>query len=118
MNSFTVIEDFIPAAIQLMEKRAIGVFNMTNIGAMDHQTLMGLYREIVDPEFKISLMPKAEQDTLNLRRSNCVLNTDKREALGVHMPPILESTRKTLEQYKATKEKGGMKTQSQNPGIC
>jgi len=106
MNSFTVIEDFIPAAIELMGKRATGIFNMTNMGAMDHQTLMGLYREIVDPGFKVNLMPKAEQDELNKRRSNCVLNTDKREAVGVHMPPIEESVRRVLGEYAKAKGKG------------
>jgi dTDP-4-dehydrorhamnose reductase len=110
MNSFSVVEDFIPAAIQLMERHATGVFNMTNMGAMDHVTLMGLYREIVDPKFKISLMPQDEQDELNKRRSNCVLNTDKRERFGVHMPPILESTRRALEKYKMTKGSQGKVT--------
>lgn len=100
MNSFSVIEDFVPAAIRLMEMGATGVFNMTNPGAMDHKTLMEMYREIVDPSFKINLMPKAEQDELCKRRSNCVLNTDKREKLGVHMRPIGESVRSALQKYK------------------
>ena len=99
-NSCSVIEDFIPASIKLMEMGAAGVFNMTNPGAMDHQSIMELYREIVDPMFKINLMPKAEQDELCKRRSNCVLNTDKREKLGVHMPPLGESLRKILLEYK------------------
>ena len=100
-NSCTVIEDFIPAVIQLMEKGATGVFNMTNIGAMDHKRIMAMYNEIVDPDFEINLMPKKEEADLCLRRSNCVLNTDKREKLGVHMPPLADSFRRILKEYKA-----------------
>ena len=99
-NSCTVIEDFIPAAIQLMEMRQTGIFNMTNIGAMDHKSIMTMYKEIVDPAFEIKLMPKKEQEELCKRRANCVLNTDKREKLGVHMPPLEESLKRILENYK------------------
>lgn len=99
-NSCTVIEDFIPAAIQLMEMKQTGIFNMTNIGAMDHKSIMTMYKEIVDPTFEIKLMPKKEQEELCKRRANCVLNTDKREKLGVHMPPLEESLKQVLENYK------------------
>jgi 3,5-epimerase/4-reductase len=100
-NSCTVMEDFIPAAIQLIEMGETGIINMTNIGAMSHVEIMNLYKEIVDPNFEINLMPKDEQDELGKRRSNCVLNTDKREKLGVHMPELSESVKKILHNYKA-----------------
>ena len=99
-NSCTVIEDFIPAAIQLMEMKQTGVFNMTNVGAMDHKSIMTLYKKIVQPDFEINLMPEKEQNELCKRRSNCVLNTDKREELGVHMAELEESVEKILENYK------------------
>ena len=99
VNSCTVIEDFVPAAIQLIEMGQTGIFNMTNIGAMDHKSIMTLYKEIVDPDFEINLMGEAEQTELCKRRSNDVLNTDKREALGVHMPPLEESLKRILVNY-------------------
>ena len=99
-NSCTVIEDFIPAAIQLMEMKQTGVFNMTNIGAMDHESIMKAYKKSVDPEFKINIMPKKEQEELCTRRANCVMNTEKREKLGVHMPPLKDSLKRVLESYK------------------
>jgi len=99
-NSCTVMEDFIPAAIKLMEIGETGVFNMTNIGAMNHVEIMTLYKEIVNPNFEINIMSQEDQDELNKRRSNCVLNTDKRENLGVHMPPLEESVRRVLKGYK------------------
>lgn len=99
-NSCTVIEDFIPASLELIKRRETGIFNMTNIGGMDHKSIMTMYKEIIDPSFEFHLMPKHEQDELNKRRANCVLNTDKREKLGIHMPPLEESLRATLEKYK------------------
>ncbi len=118
MNSCSVIEDFIPASIQLMEKEVRGVINMTNIGAMDHRSIMEMYQKIVDPSFKIQLMPKAEEDELNKRRSNCVLNTDKREALGIHMPPLEESLKRVLKEYAKVKGAGEIKKTTSGMDCC
>jgi len=100
MNSCTVMEDFIPAVIALMERGETGIFNMTNMGAMDHVSIMTAYKEIVDPNYQINVMSDEDQATLNKRRSNTVLTSDKREALGIHMPPLEESLRRILEEYK------------------
>lgn len=99
-NSCTVMEDFVPAVIKLIEMGTTGVLNMTNIGAMNHEEIMTMYKEIVDPSFEINIMPKEQEEELCKRRSNCVLNTDKREALSVNMPPLEESLRRILEEYK------------------
>lgn len=101
VNSCTVIEDFVPAAIKLMEMGTTGIINMTNIGAMDHKAIMTMYKEMVDPSFVINIMGKEEQEALCKRRSNDVLNTDKREKLGVHMPPLEESLKKVMQSYKS-----------------
>jgi len=99
-NSCTIIEDFVPATIELIKRKATGIFNMTNIGAMDHKSIMAMYKEIVDPKYEIKFMAKKEQETLCKRRANCVLNTDKREKMGIHMPPLKNSLRVILEKYK------------------
>lgn len=99
-NSCTVIEDFIPAAIELIKRGETGIFNMTNIDAMDHKSIMELYKKIVDPNLEYKIMPEDEQKELCKRRANCVLNTDKRENLGIHMPPLRESLVRVLEEYK------------------
>jgi len=106
VNSCTVIEDFVPATIQLMEMGTTGIMNMTNIGALDHKTIMTMYKEIVDPSFELHLMESQEQEILCERRSNCVLSTEKREKLGVHMPPLEESLRKVMENYKKALDSG------------
>ncbi len=99
-NSCTVMEDFVPAALTLMEKGATGVFNMTNIGHMNHVGIMSLYQQIVDPGFRINVMEPEKEAELNKRRSNTVLTSDKREALRAHMPPLEESVKRILHEYK------------------
>jgi len=99
-NSCTVIEDFIPTAMALIRKRGTGIFNMVNKGAMDHKSIMTMYKKIVDPEFKINLMNGKEEGDLCIRRSNCVLSTEKLKKLGLQMPPLKESLEKLLKKYK------------------
>ena len=103
-NSCTVMEDFIPATIKLMEMGETGVMNMTNMGAMNHVGIMSLYKEIVDPNYEINVMNDEDQARLNARRSNTELTWKKREDLGVHMPPLEESLRRVLEEYKQQKQ--------------
>ncbi len=105
-NSFTVVEDFFPASEKLIDLGATGIFNMTNVGSMDHEYLMKSYTQIVDPSRKFTVMNLDElyQKFAKALRSNTVLNTDKREALGVHMPEIHQRTLEILEDYKKNKE--------------
>ncbi len=103
-NSFTIVEDFIPAAFELMERGERGIFNMTNVGFMDHKFLMEKYREIVAPSRKFEYMDLEGLKKVTLAaRSNCVLNTDKREALGIHMPEIQGRIPEILNNYKKQK---------------
>jgi len=99
INSCTVIEDFIPAVIQLMEMGTTGVINMCNPGPMDHAGIMQIYKEVVDPDFVPNFMNMEEADKLCKRRSNTVLTSEKREALGVNMPTLEESLRRILQNY-------------------
>ncbi len=104
INSCTVIEDFVPATIKLIEMKTIGIVNMTNPHPMDHKSIMSLYKEIVDPSFEMNFMEDEEQSILCERRSNCVLSSEKREKMGIHMPPLEESLKKILLNYKKEKE--------------
>lgn len=108
-NSCTVIEDFLPATTTLIQNRETGIFNMTNIGSMDHKSIMTLYKEIVDPNFEINLMSQKDQEELCKKRSNCILNSEKRESVGAHMPPLEESLKRVLLEYKKNKKESGIR---------
>jgi len=104
-NSFTIVEDFIPASYQLIERREQGIFNMTNVGSMDHKFLMEKYREIVDPSRTFEYMDEAGLAAVTCAaRSNCTLDTDKRENLGISMPDLKERIPEILEAYKKSLE--------------
>lgn len=100
-NSFTIVEDFFPAAYKLIDQRERGIFNMTNVGSVDHEYLMGWYTKIVDPHKLFTVMSLEELGTqVCAPRSNCVLNTDKREELGISMPDIRKRIPEIMEMYK------------------
>src|SRR3989339_815749 len=48
-NSLTVIEDMIGVFYQLLEKRASGIFHITNPGTIKHKEIIALYEEFVGP---------------------------------------------------------------------
>lgn len=98
-NSMTVVEDLMPATYELLKKRATGLYNMTNPGAIDHQTILEMYKKIVDPTFtyKIISLEELEQQT-KAPRSNCILNTKKLSRAGIKMRPIEEAIRDCLEK--------------------
>jgi 3,5-epimerase/4-reductase len=101
-NSVTVVDDLIPVARGLIERRATGVFHVTNPGTMRHRDLLHLYREIVDPSHRFTLI---DQDELVARglathpRSNCILASPRLAALGLTMRPVEVALREALAQY-------------------
>lgn len=92
-NSMTVIEDLMPAAHELMKENKTGIYNMTNPGAIDHKTILDLYKKLVDPSFTYQIMSVEEMyaSYAKAKRSNCILNSKKLESEGIHMRPIEEA---------------------------
>lgn len=97
-NSLTVIEDLLPAAHELMKRRRTGIYNMTNPGTIDHQTILEMYKEIVDPTFTYQIIPLKElyAHHAKAKRSNCSLNTTKLQNEGIAMRPIEVAIRDCL----------------------
>lgn len=100
-NSFTIIEDFLPAMHELVKRGERGVYNMTNESYMDHKFLMENYREIVDSSRSFTYMTHTELNQVTkAKRSNCILDTRKRESLGIKMPNIKARVIEILKLYK------------------
>ena len=49
-NSVTIIEDMMQVFHQLLEKRASGVFHVTNPGSIKHKEILSLYEKYVDSQ--------------------------------------------------------------------
>lgn len=101
-NSVTVIDDLIKAVLQMIEKRATGVFHVVNEGTMKHRELIKLYEEIVDPSHTNEWIPNEDLVTLGLAtkgRSNCILQNTRLKEIGIEMRPISVALRECMERY-------------------
>jgi dTDP-4-dehydrorhamnose reductase len=101
-NSVTVVDDLVSVVRALVERRATGVFHVTNPGSMRHADLLKLYREIVDPGHRTNLIREPELVARGLAthaRSNCILASPRLAALGISMRPIGEALPLALAQY-------------------
>jgi dTDP-4-dehydrorhamnose reductase len=105
-NSVTVVSDLVLVVKQLVEKRAVGVFHVTNPGTMRHQRLLSLYRELVEPTHRYELISETELLSSGLvvkQRSNCILSSQNLQRLGISMRPIDEALQDTMRQYAKNK---------------
>jgi 3,5-epimerase/4-reductase len=105
-NSNTILHDLMPASILLAEHNDTGIYNFTNPGAISHNEVLTLFRDIVRPGFTWKNFSLEEQaKVIKAGRSNCKLDTTKlvkklRE-YGYEVPEIHEAYRLCLERMKA-----------------
>ena len=104
-NSMTILDDFIPIILDMMNNKYTGTFNCVNPVPLSHNEVLEIYRNVVDPDFKWENFTLEEQDSiLKAGRSNNVLNTKKLEDL-YYIPSMLESLPVILKKYKRELEK-------------
>lgn len=106
-NSISVLDDFLMAAEALIAQKATGVFNVTNPGVIDHQAILDMYIELVDPTYKYELFSLDElAKVTKAGRSNCGLSVQKLEDAGIHLRPVEQAVRESLILYKKNLENG------------
>lgn len=101
-NSVTIVEDLISTCYQLMEKRGTGIFHVVNPGTMKHRDLLGLYKELVDPNHSCEWISNDDLVNRGLAvkgRSNCILQSPRLIELGIHVRPIEIALRDTMVKY-------------------
>jgi hypothetical protein len=100
-NSMTVLGDMFPVILNMLENKKTGTYNMVNDGVIDHNEILEMYKEIVDPEKTWENFTLAEQDqALKSKRSNNQLSTSKLYTEYPNIPDIKTSVRKCLEKMK------------------
>jgi 3,5-epimerase/4-reductase len=105
-NSVTVVDDLVTAVAGLVERRAAGIFHVTNPGTMRHRDLLALYRELVDPACPAVLIEEAELVRRGLAaksRSNCILADTRLASAGISLRPIDVALRDAMTKYAASK---------------
>ncbi len=108
-NSLTVIPDMITVFHQLLEKKAAGIFHVTNPGAIAYRKIIDLYKELIDPTItKEWITEEALVDTglTAKKRSTNKLQSANLEKFDIHMPPIEEALITAMGEYAKNKTKG------------
>jgi len=107
-NSNSILHDLLTLAVAMSEHCETGVYNFTNPGAIGHNEVLGLYKEIVDPMFEWKNFTLEEQGEVTVaERSNCELDATKLmgvveryqcEGVEVKVPEIREAYRGCFER--------------------
>jgi dTDP-glucose 4,6-dehydratase/UDP-glucose 4,6-dehydratase len=99
----TILPELLPFVIEMMCEHRVGTLNLTNPGAISHNEILEMYREIVDPEFEWQNFSQKEQRAiLASERSNNLLDTTLLESWFPNVTPIHDAVRKCLHDYKTT----------------
>jgi 3,5-epimerase/4-reductase len=99
-NSMTVLEDMIPILVDLSGKKTTGIVNLTNPGTIEHNEILQMYKELVDPNFTWNNFTLEEQSKVLLsQRSNNELDPNKLIQLAPNVKDIKTSVRELLKNW-------------------
>jgi 3,5-epimerase/4-reductase len=100
-NSMTVLDDFFPIFVNLLIRKKTGTYNCTNPGTIDHNEILEMYRDNIDPSFKWENMTIEEQSKiLKSDRSNNELDTSKIKKEYPELKNIKQSVFNIIAKYK------------------
>lgn len=104
-NSITNVNDLVSFVYKFIEKnRPLGIYNVTNKGSIEAKEVVDLLKQnglenqnwnfvsIADANFKVG-------------RSNCILDTQKIEDMGLGLPDVKESLEKAIKEYSELSKK-------------
>jgi len=104
INSLSHRADFASACLDLWQGRApMGIYNVTNPGAVSARDVIQLVQEILNPNRKFEFWADDEEFYrlgAKTPRSNCILASDKLVSAGVKMRPVREALGRALEAWK------------------
>lgn len=101
-NSVTILDDFLPLISQMAIMGLTGPYNFVNPGALSHNEILDLYKEIVDPAFTYANFTVEEQNKiLKAKRSNNELDMQKLLTIFPSIPSGKQSIMKVMEKMKA-----------------
>lgn len=105
-NSMTVLTELLPILVDMAIRRVTGTINLTNPGAISHNEILEMYREIVDPAFTWKNFTYEEQATvISSGRSNNCLDTSRLQAMYPSVRSVHDAVRFALHNYAANKNK-------------
>lgn len=100
-NSMTVLPELLPLMIDMAKNKITGTINLTNPGMINHNEILSLIRDIIQPGLTWENFTLEEQNKILLAgRSNDMLNTDKLQTLYPNVLGIKEAVTKILYEMK------------------
>ncbi len=108
-NSVTIVDDMLNVFYQLMEKKAQGIFHVTNPGTLKHKEIVALYEQMVDPNHTnewISNDDLVKQGLATKGRSNNFLSSNNLAKFGIEMREVHEAMQDTMKKYAEAKKQG------------
>lgn len=104
-NSMTVLEEFVPMAVDGAIRGLTGAYNWTNPGAISHNELLALYRDYLHPEFTWENFTEEEQaHVIKAPRSN---NTMCDKKLRAAFPDVLNIKESIIKYVMETNKAAG-----------
>lgn len=99
-NAMTVLPELLPVMLDLLQKSHTGTVNLVNPGAITHNEILEMYREIVNGSFTWKNFSIEEQNKiLASKRSNNHLDTSFIQSAYPHVKNIKDSVRDVLQEY-------------------
>lgn len=100
-NSYTIIEDFIPVALGMIERRLVGLYNVVNDGYLTPYKVALILKEHTKPEMQFEKITREAFDqTVRNKRVDCVLSTDKLKVAGFSLLPVADRLVELAKQLK------------------
>lgn len=105
-NSVTIVDDMILTFRALLEKKAVGIFHVTNPGSITHKQIITLYEKYVDSNHQNEWITEGDLVSCGLatkKRSNNIMQSQNLEKCGIKMRPIGEAMVDTMKKYQINK---------------
>ncbi len=97
-NSFCILDDLLPIAIDMTLRGIKGNYNFANPGTMSHNEILDLYKQYLNPEHTYKNFSIEEHDKiLKARRANAELSVNKLLKLYPNIPHIRDSLAKLFQ---------------------
>jgi dTDP-4-dehydrorhamnose reductase len=101
-NSISHLDEFVTACLDSYRREIpFGVYNVTNPGEVTTSKVVQWIREELNPDREFEFFESEESfmaTAAKTHRSNCVLDTSKLQAAGIHLTPVEEAIRTALRQ--------------------
>jgi len=99
-NSMTVLDEFLPYALVLMQHRYAGTLNFVNPGVISHNEILQLYRSHVNSDFTWTNFTVEEQnEILASKRSNNYLDNEKLLSIFPKVRHIYDAVQHCIQFY-------------------